>query len=87
MIVGNSNAKRYQKLSMDEEAKLYCMGILKGIDRFEKESKSGFKDWAVDAPGEYFGSILSDWKEECQNPQDLKEMEAFIIANCPKRAR
>src|SRR4030042_779796 len=76
--------KRYQELSMDEEAKLYCMGILKGIYRFEKESESEFKGWATDAPREYFGSILSDWKKECKNPQDLKEMEDFLMENCPE---
>ena len=31
--------RKYQKLSMYDEAKNYCMGILKGIYRFEKELK------------------------------------------------
>ena len=37
------------KISMDEEAKLRCMGILKGIDMFERETTTEFQDWAVDA--------------------------------------
>jgi len=47
--------KKYKKLSMNKEAKTCCMGILKGIYQFEKESTSEFKDWAVDVPGECFG--------------------------------
>jgi len=30
------------------------MGILKGIDKFEREGTTKFKDWAVDAPQEKF---------------------------------
>ena len=29
---------KLSKLSMDEEAKLHCMGILEGIDKFEREA-------------------------------------------------
>lgn len=55
--------KKYQKLSMFVEAKNYCIGILKGICRFEKESTSEYKDWAVDAPAESFDWVLDEWKE------------------------
>jgi hypothetical protein len=55
--------KKYQKLSMFVEAKNYCIGILKGIRRFEKESTSEYKDWAVDAPAEFFDWVLDEWKE------------------------
>jgi len=36
---------------------------LKGIRRFEKESTSEYKDWAVDAPAESFDWVLDEWKE------------------------
>jgi len=47
-------------LNMRQEAKLYCMGILKGIYRYEEDSGSEFKDWATDVPGECFGYLLSE---------------------------
>lgn len=38
--------KKYQKIRMLLEAKNYCIGIIKGIQEYERESKSEFKDWA-----------------------------------------
>lgn len=70
--------KKYQKLSMYKEAKIYCMAILKGIYQYEKESTSEFKDWAVDAPGEYFGSVLDEWKKGQKDTKDITEMDDFI---------
>ncbi len=74
--------RKYEKLSMDKEAKAYFMGILKGIYRFEKESTSEFKDWAVDDPKEYFKSALDEWKKQ-KDPGDIAEIEDFIRKNCP----
>ena len=73
--------KKYQGLSMDVEAKKCCMGILKGIYKFEKESNSEYKDWAVDAPKDFFRSILSDWKKGCKNKKDVQEIEEFVKKN------
>ena len=76
--------RRYNDLSMAIQAKLYCMGILKGVYLFEKESTSEYKDWAVDAPKEIFCRILGDWKDACRNPEDLDEMAHFIERECPE---
>ncbi|MCK4666191.1 hypothetical protein KAU33_05555 [Candidatus Dependentiae bacterium] len=73
--------RKYRKLSMNKEAKFYCMGILKGIYKYEKESTSEFKDWAVDIPGECFETVVNDWKKNCKNPKDIKEMDDFITKN------
>ncbi len=78
--------KKYQKLSMSAEAKFLCMGILHGLYRFEEESNSEFKGWAVDAPGENFRSVLDEWQGSCESSEDLDEMETFIQENCPKWA-
>ncbi len=43
---------------MPKEAKLSCMGVPKGIYKYVHESKSEFKDWAVDVPGECFSAIF-----------------------------
>jgi len=75
--------KKYQGLEMDEEAKKYCMGILKGIYKFEKESKNEFKGWATDAPGDNFKRVFDKWKERCTNPNDIKEMKSFVKKDFP----
>ena len=75
--------KKYQELEMEEEAKKYCMGILKGIYKFEKESKNEFKDWATDASGDNFERVFEKWKERCTNLNDIKEMKEFIKKNFP----
>jgi len=76
--------RKCQKLSMDEKAKLHCMGILKGIDQFEREGTTEFKDWAVDAPHENFMTVFEEWREENKNPKNLEEMDEFIKRNFPK---
>ena len=75
--------KKYKKLSMNKEAKTCCMGILKGIYQFEKESTSEFKDWAVDVPGECFGQVLDEWKKGQKDAKDIAEIEDFIKKNFP----
>ena len=75
--------KKYQKLSMTKEAKYYCMGILKGIYKFDKESRSQYKEWSADASREYFGVVLNKWKDNCSITEDRREMEDFIKENFP----
>lgn len=72
---------KYQRLSMYDEAKKYCLGILEVIYTFEKESSSEYKDWAVDAPREYFEQVLKEWKNGQNNPEDAAEVEDFIKKN------
>ncbi len=70
--------KKYQKLSMRADANNYCKGILKGIYRFGKESTSEYKDWAGDAPGEYFEYVHNEWEKSCKQQKDVKEVENYI---------
>ena len=74
---------RLYDLRMHQEAKLYCMGILKGIYQYEEDSGSEFKDWATDVPGESFGYVLNEWKRRFSNKQDKTEMKGFISNECP----
>jgi hypothetical protein len=67
-----------QELSLVKQAKHQCMGILKGIRRFEKESQSEFKDWAVDAPGENFARVFEEWKKKSNNPKDINEVKSVM---------
>jgi len=75
--------KKCQDLKMNKEAKKHCMGILKGIYQFEKESESEYKDWAVDAPREILERVLDKWKKRCTNLNDIKEMKKFVKKDFP----
>lgn len=74
--------RRLFNLKMHQEARLYCMGILKGIYQYKEESGSEFKDWASDVPGESFGYILREWGKN-NNNKDKKEMKDFLNNECP----
>ena len=73
--------QRLLSLKMYKEAKLHCMAILKGIYQYEEESKSEFKDWATESPGECFGSTLREWAKK-RSAKDIKEMKNFIQKEC-----
>ena len=77
-----ADLRRYKELNMHSEALEYCIGILKGIDLFESKSVSEFKNWAPDAPGEFFFSIFEIWREDCVSPKtSIDEMLAFLSRN------
>lgn len=76
--------RKYQKLSMDEEAKLQCMGILKGIYKFEKEATTEFQDWAADDPHVYFIQVFEEWRKGNTDPKNLEEMDEFMKKDFPK---
>jgi hypothetical protein len=76
------DARKYRRLSMLREAELACQGILKGIYDFEKESSSQFKEWAVDAPAEYFRIVLDDWKKLFERRPPLDRMSEFLTRHC-----
>jgi hypothetical protein len=78
--------RKCHKLGLTLQAKRHCMGILKGICRFEKESKSEFKSWAADAPGEYFVSTYQEWRKGNADKQDIAEMKRFVKTFCPTKA-
>ncbi|MBU2574298.1 MAG: hypothetical protein KKH28_09510 [Elusimicrobia bacterium] len=70
--------RKCHKLSLVKQAKLQCMGILKGIWRFESESKSEFKDWATDAPAENSARVFDEWKKRSKNPKDIADIKSFM---------
>ncbi len=72
------------ELSIAKEAKLHCMGILKGLYKFEKEAVTEFQDWAVDDPHDNFRHILDEWRKEVGDLNDIEEMDEFIKKNCPE---
>ncbi len=65
-------------LKMEKESMYYCMGILKGINKYVDESDSEFKDWAEDVPDIYFEDLLYEWKKKITNKTIIEEMTKFI---------
>ncbi len=55
--------RKYQKLSMDKEAKLTCMGILKGVYMFDKKTTTEFKGYVEDDPYTTFIEVYEEWSE------------------------
>ena len=71
---------------MLKEVNLCYQGILKGIHDFGKESTTEYKQWAVDAPGEYFGQVLNEWKALPEGRLPLSVMREYIDEHCPDYA-
>src|ERR1700730_1846959 len=40
--------ERYRELGMAEQEAAYCKGVILGIYRYERESKSEFREWSTD---------------------------------------
>ncbi len=73
---------RLLDLKMHQKVKHYCMGILKGIYQYEKDSGSEFKNWVTDIPEETFGAILKSWGKNSKI-KDKNEMKYYIQEECP----
>jgi len=70
--------KKYQKRNMPIVAKEFCIGIIKGLRKFENESTSDFKDWAVDAPEESVENVFDEWKTGQPSKEHIDEISQII---------
>jgi hypothetical protein len=70
--------KKNQQRSLPVAAKAYCVGIIKGLVKYEEESSSEFKDWVTDAPGEYIDTVIDEWKKGNPNGDDVAEVTSFV---------
>ncbi len=75
--------ERYRKLSMRREETIMVMGMLKGLYDYETGSTSEFKDWAVDAPHNYYQIVVEKWRETCTDPEERREVEEFLKREVP----
>jgi hypothetical protein len=80
----NEKVLRYIEIEKHIEAKICCMGVLKGIYTYSMESTSEFKEWAVDLPEECFGLLLETWLKKTKNRKDKVLMDNFLEEYCPK---
>lgn len=71
------NMKRLGSLGMLYEEMRYCMGIASGLQQFEDEATTGFKDWTADMAGNMAGNLISQSKKSCNDPKLRTEMESF----------
>jgi hypothetical protein len=77
-------AERYHKLGMLEQEATYCMGVVRGIYRYERESKSEFREWSEDIPAECAGFLLGQWRERNRDAQSINAVREFIREHCPE---
>jgi hypothetical protein len=79
--------RKCEQVRLTVQAKLCCMGILEGIHRFETESESEFKEWAVDAPGQYFVSVYREWRKGSKSNKHVSEVKRLVQKLSPERAK
>jgi len=70
--------KKNQQRALPAVAKTHCIGIIKGLQMFEEESISDFKDWATDAPGEYITTVVDEWKKGNPPDEDIAEIISIV---------
>jgi hypothetical protein len=78
--------ERYRTLGLSEQASACCLGILQGIYDFDRDSSTQYKDWAVDAPEEYFGQVTDAWVNIHHGKPPLSKLEGFVKEHCPHYA-
>ncbi len=74
----------YLQLGMEAEARTYLQGILLGLYKFDHESRSEFKNWAVDIPPNLFGALLDKWRKKTGTYSRKTEIDAFCQQMCPQ---
>ena len=66
-----------QERALPVAAKSYCIGVIKGLLMYEKESESDFADWVPDAPGDFIDNAIYDYKKGNPSDDDIAEVMAF----------
>ena len=78
---------RYHELGMPEQEAVYCMGVIFGIYRYEREAKSEFREWCEDIPVECAGFLLEEWRTRNREMASVGAMDEFIDEHCPEWAK
>lgn len=80
-------AKRYHELDMREQERDYCAGVILGLYRYERESKSEFRNWSEDLPLDSAGWLLDEWRARTADKAMRGAMDEFIRERCPGWAK
>ena len=70
--------KKNQQRELPILAKAHCIGIIKGLQQYENESTSDFKDWVVDAPLGYVHNVIDEWKKGKPSKEDIADIMSFV---------
>jgi hypothetical protein len=70
--------KKNHQRALPSTAKAHCIGIIKGLLKYEKESNSDFTDWVEDAPDEYITTVLEEWKKGDPSSDDIAEVMEIV---------
>ena len=76
--------QRYLNMSMFDESTLYCIGIIMGLCKFDKDSDSEFKEWSEDTANEIAFDVFLLWKEYDQNNQNKNLIKKILKKEYPK---
>jgi hypothetical protein len=74
-------------MGLPEQELAYCMGVIFGIYRYERESKSEFREWSVDIPTDCAGVLLDKWRERNREKASINAMREFVRSRCPEWAK
>ena len=70
--------KTNQQRGLLAVAKAYCIGIIRGLWRFEEKSNSDFKDWVTDAAGDYVSTVVDTWKKGKPSDDDIAQVMSIL---------
>jgi hypothetical protein len=73
-----SEMKKNQQRALPAAAKAHCIGIVKGLWRFEQESYTDFSGWVEDAPGEFIDTVVEEWKKGNPGNEDIAEVMSIV---------
>ena len=76
--------REYQNNSRDDSATIQCMGILKGIYKFENERMNDLFEWGLYDNHKKFKQVIEEWRKGNIEPRNLKEMDKFVMENFPE---
>jgi len=75
-----------QERGMQKEAGRYCRGIIRGIQKYKRESKSDFRDWIGDGIQYVARHVFDTWRDGCTSEsvrnhteQKVKEQWSDLI--------
>ncbi|MDR1438829.1 MAG: hypothetical protein LBJ10_02090 [Clostridiales bacterium] len=66
--------KKNQRRALPAAAKNYCIGIIKGLQRYDEGATSDISDWIPDAPSESIGTVIEEWKKGSASDNDTADI-------------
>ncbi|MCX9085666.1 MAG: hypothetical protein OIN87_12805 [Candidatus Methanoperedens sp.] len=76
--------REYQNNSKDDSATIQCMGILKGIYKFEDERMNDLFELGLYDNHKKFKQVIEEWRKGNTDPRNLIEMDKFVMKNFPE---